>query len=53
MVLGLDVDDYDDKHGGETMRRLADEWGLLPATVRSTSMLTARPALGLRPAARA
>ncbi|MCZ4536237.1 bifunctional DNA primase/polymerase [Gordonia terrae] len=36
-VIGLDVDDYDDKHGYETLRDLVDELGPLPMTYRSTS----------------
>ncbi|MCZ4577773.1 MULTISPECIES: AAA family ATPase [Gordonia] len=36
-VIGLDVDDYDDKHGYETLRDLIDELGPLPMTYRSTS----------------
>ncbi|WNM66092.1 DNA primase/polymerase/helicase [Gordonia phage Arti] len=36
-VIGLDVDEYDDKHGYETLRDLIDELGPLPMTYRSTS----------------
>ncbi|WGH20836.1 DNA primase/polymerase/helicase [Gordonia phage Commandaria] len=36
-VIGLDVDQYDDKHGYETLRELIDELGPLPMTYRSTS----------------
>ena len=36
-VVGLDVDDYGDKHGGATLTRSEAEWGALPATWRTTS----------------
>lgn len=35
--LGIDVDEYGDKHGGATLADLEAELGPLPATVRSTS----------------
>jgi Bifunctional DNA primase/polymerase, N-terminal len=36
-VLGIDVDNYKDKHGGFTIERHEETWGPLPATWRSTS----------------
>ena len=36
-VLGIDVDDYANKHGAATIRRLEELYGPLPATVRSSS----------------
>ncbi|MET9564298.1 bifunctional DNA primase/polymerase [Streptomyces tauricus] len=31
-VIGIDVDDYDDKHGAEQLAILEERWGLLPPT---------------------
>ncbi|AXQ61373.1 DNA primase/polymerase/helicase [Gordonia phage Marietta] len=36
-LLGIDVDDYDEKHGGETLTDLVEQLGPLPRTYRSTS----------------
>jgi putative DNA primase/helicase len=36
-VVGLDVDHYDDKTGGDTLERWAAQWGPLPETYVSTS----------------
>jgi hypothetical protein len=36
-VIGIDVDDYDDKHGGKVMAEAETELGELPATWRSSS----------------
>jgi hypothetical protein len=36
-VIGLDVDDYDQKCGAATLATLTAKWGELPATWRSTS----------------
>lgn len=36
-VIGIDVDDYDGKHGGTTLAAAEAAWGPLPPTVRSTS----------------
>ena len=36
-VIGLDVDDYDGKHGGETIRKLQAELGPLPPTWKSSA----------------
>ena len=36
-MIGIDVDDYGDKHGGKTLAELEIELGLLPETVISTS----------------
>jgi len=36
-IIGLDVDDYGDKHGGRTLTEYEEKWGELPATFRSTS----------------
>jgi hypothetical protein len=36
-LLGLDVDAYDDKPGGDTLKRWAEDWGELPPTCVSTS----------------
>jgi len=36
-VLGLDVDHYGTKRGGDTLSSLESKWGPLPPTVRSTS----------------
>lgn len=36
-VIGLDVDDYGDKHGGATLSAAEQRWGPLPATWRTTS----------------
>ena len=36
-VIGIDVDQYDHKRGGETLRRAEALWGALPATFRSSS----------------
>lgn len=36
-VVGLDVDAYDDRGGGETLARAEARWGALPATWRVTS----------------
>ena len=36
-VIGIDVDDYDDKHGGTTLDALEEQYGKLPATWKSTS----------------
>ena len=36
-VLGIDVDDYDGRAGGSTLRRLVELCGPLPPTVRSSS----------------
>jgi hypothetical protein len=37
MVVGIDVDHYGDKAGGETLTAWAKEWGELPPTYLSTS----------------
>jgi hypothetical protein len=36
-VVGIDVDDYDDKGGGETLAKLEARLGLLPPSPKSTS----------------
>ena len=36
-VIGIDVDEYDEKHGAETLTSLSEELGPLPMTWRSTS----------------
>jgi P4 family phage/plasmid primase-like protien len=36
-IVGLDVDHYDDKRGGDTLKEWAEDWGELPPTVISTS----------------
>lgn len=36
-VIGIDVDHYDDKHGGDTLTHAGQLWGELPPTVRTTS----------------
>ena len=36
-VIGLDVDNYDSKEGGDTLARLVGEYGALPPTWLSTS----------------
>jgi hypothetical protein len=36
-VIGIDVDDYGDKHGGATLARLEERLGQLPETWRSSS----------------
>lgn len=36
-VIGIDVDEYDDKHGAETLSALVEDLGPLPMTWRSTS----------------
>jgi putative DNA primase/helicase len=36
-MLGLDVDAYDDKPGGETLAKWGEEWGELPPTYISSS----------------
>ncbi len=36
-TVGIDVDAYAPKHGGETLRQLSERWGALPATWASTS----------------
>jgi hypothetical protein len=36
-VIGIDVDDYGTKTGGTTYLHALNQWGPLPATVRSTS----------------
>ncbi|MCZ0914110.1 bifunctional DNA primase/polymerase [Gordonia amicalis] len=36
-VIGIDVDDYPGKRGGETLAKAESAWGALPPTVRSTS----------------
>lgn len=36
-VIGIDVDDYDDKHGGKTLADLEAKYGTLPTTWVSTS----------------
>ncbi|WP_063042209.1 bifunctional DNA primase/polymerase [Nocardia grenadensis] len=38
-VIGLDVDHYKDKKGGDTLAEAERRWGPLPATVRSTSRI--------------
>ncbi|MCZ4652700.1 bifunctional DNA primase/polymerase [Gordonia amicalis] len=36
-VIGVDVDDYPGKRGGETLAKAEIDWGAMPPTVRSTS----------------
>lgn len=36
-VIGIDVDDYGDKHGGETLEMLIETFGELPTAPRSSS----------------
>lgn len=36
-VVGIDIDQYDSKHGDDTVRRLEGEWGPLPAAPYSTA----------------
>lgn len=36
-VIGIDIDDYDDKAGGNTITDAERRWGPLPATWRTTS----------------
>ena len=36
-VIGIDVDHYDNKRGGHTLKHAASLWGELPPTVRTTS----------------
>jgi hypothetical protein len=36
-VIGLDIDEYDGKPGGATLRAKEQQWGELPVTWRSTS----------------
>jgi putative DNA primase/helicase len=42
--VGIDVDDYDGKTGGESIRKAQDELGELPATWTSTSRGPGQPA---------
>ena len=44
-VVGIDVDDYDDKHGAETLDQCEARWGPLPATWRTTSRTDGRSAI--------
>lgn len=37
VLIGIDVDAYSGKDGGETLARAEEEWGALPPTWRSTS----------------
>jgi hypothetical protein len=36
-VLGIDVDDYGNKHGGQTLAKREAQWGPLPPTWRTTN----------------
>jgi hypothetical protein len=36
-VIGIDVDDYEDKNGGDTLAEAENRWGKLPPSYRSTS----------------
>lgn len=36
-VLGIDVDNYGDKRGGDTLHQAEQRWGALPPTFRTTS----------------
>ncbi len=47
-MLGLDVDAYDDKPGGQTLERLERELGALPATWRSGSRAPEDAVSGIR-----
>lgn len=47
-VVGIDVDNYGPKHGGQTLADLEERLGPLPATVRSTSRLDSDPVSGIR-----
>lgn len=46
-VIGIDVDHYNDKHGGKTLTEAENRWGTLPDTYRSTSRGTDNPS-GIR-----
>jgi hypothetical protein len=45
-VVGIDVDHYKDKNGGETLAYAESLWGALPPTVRTTSRID--PFSGIR-----
>lgn len=47
-AFGVDVDQYEDKHGAEQLAELEKRYGALPATFRSTRRDPANPS-GIRP----
>ncbi|MFE7797002.1 bifunctional DNA primase/polymerase [Nocardia sp. NPDC057440] len=46
-VVGIDVDHYSDKRGGDTLARAESLWGTLPPTVRSTSRIDGKSGIRL------
>jgi hypothetical protein len=46
-VIGVDVDHYGNKRGGDTLAHAESLWGLLPPTVRSTSRLDGKSGIRL------
>lgn len=46
-VVGIDVDHYDGKRGGDTLARGESLWGALPPTVRSTSRVDGKSGIRL------
>jgi hypothetical protein len=46
-IVGIDVDDYDGKNGGRTLRSLNGRLGPLPVTYRSTSRAPEDPISGI------
>src|SRR5690606_17877451 len=38
-VVGIDVDHYEEKRGGDTLAEAERRWGALPPTVRSTARI--------------
>jgi P4 family phage/plasmid primase-like protien len=46
-LIGVDVDNYGDKAGAETLRRAEEEWGPLPDTWRTTSRTDAMSGIRL------
>lgn len=36
-IIGIDVDDYGNKHGYDTLQQLQEQYGYLPSTIMSTS----------------
>lgn len=46
-VIGIDVDDYDSKHGGDTIAEGETRWGALPVTYRSTSRVGSKSGIRL------
>lgn len=48
IVIGIDVDNYGSKHGGDTLTEAVKRWGPLPRTVRSTSRSDTDDVSGIR-----